>query len=593
MKVSFQRIFAIAAIFVIAVSLFAISVKERQAQTPPSLWSSPVQLTPSGSENWYHGFASNGNVLHMAHGDGTLGYRRSTNEGTTWSQEINLGPGITYLEDPLAAEGLNVYLVYFNNSRTITDFIGPRLVGDLFMRKSSDGGLTWAPTVQLTTAQSGYRMSFAVSGPRLDLTWMDYRSGKWWDVYYRRSLDGGATWQPEVLLVAGTNSVGAGRPQVASFGDSVHLAWMDSRDNQPSCTIETGFVLSICTEVYYKRSLDGGATWGPDMRLTNDLPYSGRPDIAVNASSTVFVSYDQMDGSNGTETYLLRSADNGTAWGAPQNISLNTGDSTHSFVAVSGSNVHLAWHDYRTPSNVEVYYATSSDSGATWSAQENISRAAGDSAVPLLALTPNYIHAVWGDSRSGLEQTWYGRRSLDGTPPPVPDTTPPTQPTGLVVLALSGTSAKVSWNPSTDNVGVESYFVYRCKGTNRTPTTQVATVTGTAYQDNGLPTSSYRHRVCAGDAAGNLSSYSSAVRVTLPGTSSNSTKFVLGGRVRTTANLSVRSWPSTGGLLLGTQGAGSSGTIIGGPYRADNYNWWLVDYDVSPDGWGVEDYLIK
>jgi len=72
----------------------------------------------------------------------------------------------------------------------------------------------------------------------------------------------------------------------------------------------------------------------------------------------------------------------------------------------------------------------------------------------------------------------------------------------------------------------------------------------------------------------------------------SSTKFSMGDRVQTTANLNVRSSPSTSGTLLGTQPTGSLGTVIGGPTFADGFWWWQIDYDVAPDGWSVEDFLI-
>ena len=44
---------------------------------------------------------------------------------------------------------------------------------------------------------------------------------------------------------------------------------------------------------------------------------------------------------------------------------------------------------------------------------------------------------------------------------PCTDSSPPTSPSGLGVVASNETSASLSWNPSTDNVGVVGYGVYR------------------------------------------------------------------------------------------------------------------------------------
>jgi fibronectin type 3 domain-containing protein len=95
---------------------------------------------------------------------------------------------------------------------------------------------------------------------------------------------------------------------------------------------------------------------------------------------------------------------------------------------------------------------------------------------------------------------------------PPADTTPPTVPSGLTATPVSPTQINLSWQGSTDNVGVESYTIHRCQGTGCTTMTQIATVpSGTlSYQDTGLTgNSTYRYAVSASDQAGNDSPLSS------------------------------------------------------------------------------------
>jgi chitodextrinase len=71
------------------------------------------------------------------------------------------------------------------------------------------------------------------------------------------------------------------------------------------------------------------------------------------------------------------------------------------------------------------------------------------------------------------------------------------------------------WTAATDNVGVTGYLIERCPGVACTVFAQIATVTGTTYNDTGLaPNTSYSYRVRATDAAGNLSPYSNVASVT-------------------------------------------------------------------------------
>ncbi|HJP76435.1 MAG TPA: cellulose binding domain-containing protein [Pseudonocardiaceae bacterium] len=88
------------------------------------------------------------------------------------------------------------------------------------------------------------------------------------------------------------------------------------------------------------------------------------------------------------------------------------------------------------------------------------------------------------------------------------DTTPPSVPANLAVSGTTSSSVSLSWSPSTDNVGVAGYRVYR-------DGSQVGTATGTTFTDTGLPAASrHTYTVAAYDAAGNVSAQSSGVTAT-------------------------------------------------------------------------------
>jgi chitodextrinase len=100
---------------------------------------------------------------------------------------------------------------------------------------------------------------------------------------------------------------------------------------------------------------------------------------------------------------------------------------------------------------------------------------------------------------------------------PKPDTTPPTAPANLTATAALATSISLAWTASTDNVGVVEYKMERCSGAACANFAQIATPTGTSFNDTGLAAStSYSYRVRADDAAGNNSAYSNTVTATTP-----------------------------------------------------------------------------
>ena len=97
------------------------------------------------------------------------------------------------------------------------------------------------------------------------------------------------------------------------------------------------------------------------------------------------------------------------------------------------------------------------------------------------------------------------------------DTTPPSAPTNLTATAVSSAQINLSWTASTDNVAVTGYLLERCQGAGCTSFAQIATPTGTTYNDTGrTANTSYSYRVRATDAVPNLSGYSNTASATTP-----------------------------------------------------------------------------
>jgi chitodextrinase len=98
-----------------------------------------------------------------------------------------------------------------------------------------------------------------------------------------------------------------------------------------------------------------------------------------------------------------------------------------------------------------------------------------------------------------------------------PDTTPPSQPQNLTATALSQGQVQLSWDASTDNVGVTAYDIYR------DGTLLASTAPPAGYLDQSVqPGTTYDYYVVARDAAGNSSAPSSDASVTTP---TNTTMF--------------------------------------------------------------------
>jgi chitodextrinase len=98
-----------------------------------------------------------------------------------------------------------------------------------------------------------------------------------------------------------------------------------------------------------------------------------------------------------------------------------------------------------------------------------------------------------------------GNVSPQSTPLPVTtmaDSSAPTRPSGLSSPTQTTTSIDLNWSPSSDDVAVAGYYIYRNDS-------QIGTSPSSSFSDTGLtPDTIYNYKVVAYDGAGNNSSQS-------------------------------------------------------------------------------------
>ena len=150
--------------------------------------------------------------------------------------------------------------------------------------------------------------------------------------------------------------------------------------------------------------------------------------------------------------------------------------------------------------------------------------------------------------------------------PTTPDTQAPTTPGSLSGSVISGTQINLGWTASTDNIAVTGYRLERCQGAGCSNFVEIATPSGTAYNDSSLlPSTTYSYRVRATDAAGNLSSYSNVATATT--TLSISHSVTLSWVASTTPSVSYNVYRST---TSGGPYTKINGSLIAGLSYVDN-----------------------
>jgi hypothetical protein len=266
---------------------------------------------------------------------------------------------------------------------------------EIYYKRSTDGGISWESDERLTNdpAISG-SPALAVSGYILHVVWRDERDGNR-EIYYKRSTDGGLTWSADIRLTAdpAVSSV----PSIAVSGSHVHLIWRDDRDGN--------------TEIYYKRSTDDGLTWKPDQRLTNDVNQSYNPSLATSGSDVHVVWNDDREGY--LKIYYKNSSDGGITWGEDTKL-IDTYLAQLPTVAASGSKIYVAWNELVGTGDFDLYYKRSTDGGQSWEEGQWLTAISGTSKCINLSVSGSIVHAVWEDDREGEYGIYYKRSDDEG-----------------------------------------------------------------------------------------------------------------------------------------------------------------------------------
>ena len=254
-----------------------------------------------------------------------------------------------------------------------------------------DVRLTNDPASSVTTWDNGVH-AIATSGDTVHIVWYDNRDGND-EIYYKRSIDGGLTWGTDTRL---TNDPAVSwYPSITVTGSYVHVTWCDNRDADQ--------------EIYYKRSTDGGNSWGPDTRISYHVGYSWHPTIAISSDGLLLAWYEYT--SPFLDIYYKRSTDGGSTWGSESQLT-NSGKADDESIFATGSIIHVAWYDQRD-GNREIYYKRSTDGGLTWGADTRLTNDPANSVYVCISANDSIVHIGWADNRDG-EYWIYYKRSIDG-----------------------------------------------------------------------------------------------------------------------------------------------------------------------------------
>jgi hypothetical protein len=240
------------------------------------------------------------------------------------------------------------------------------------------------------------------------VVWYDDRDGLP-AIWFNRSLDAGLSWMTGPVRVSQGDAASTS-PDIACTGDSVYVAWEDTRDGELDNR-----------NIYFARSTDGGDTWDDEQLLDDDPDGDGMslgPRIAAIVRAVYVGGSDCNNGAD--DIYAAASHDGGASFALPERVDADEAGSAHSawpqIAAEAGGVVYVAWEDSRAAGS-DVYFARSGNGGGQFEPDVRLDGGDDpgehDSFAPTLGAAEGMVYVAWHDDRAGEYRDIYMNWSQD------------------------------------------------------------------------------------------------------------------------------------------------------------------------------------
>jgi hypothetical protein len=294
----------------------------------------------------------------------TIVLQVSDDEGATWSSPQVMGePGSGQWDPQIVVDpvdGQTVYAAWMQDSKS-----------DIAVGRSDDFGETWSVVIANATNSATDKPILTVRG---DDVYVGYNHAQ--KVWVSASHDGGATFtsvnvNPNGKL--GWSLAGGGTVDPAG---NVYFSWAGYERNGGA----KGDV-----NLYVSKSADGGATWTTILIDRSAAPpdcseylcgwaYLGAQLVMTSdAAGTLYGLWNAGAVDKGPERiYFARSTNGGATWSSRVEVSTAANGVHHAFPAIAAGaagDVRIAWMDARAGTMWNTYYRSSTNGGASWSAE--------------------------------------------------------------------------------------------------------------------------------------------------------------------------------------------------------------------------------
>jgi hypothetical protein len=216
---------------------------------------------------------------------------------------------------------------------------------EIYYKASHNNGTSWSQDVNLTNNPTD---DFApsimqASNGTIWLAWSSIRTGNY-EIFYKTSSNLGTSWSSDTQLTL--DSYRDSRPAIAQMKDGrIWVVWYSDRYGN--------------NEILYK--IYNGSAWSADTRLTTNSMDNSSPAILQTADGAIWIFWSAYDAVQyrTADIYYKQSLDNGATWLSPNQLTTDTGEDVWPAVMQSvDSRVWVVWASNRTGS-WDIFYRTS------------------------------------------------------------------------------------------------------------------------------------------------------------------------------------------------------------------------------------------
>jgi Carboxypeptidase regulatory-like domain len=338
---------------------------------------------------------------------GRQGVYYSTDAGAVWSQTtLPLTTGDSFHSDPTVD--------WTNDGRGWSSTLGINSAGSVLKLRnyvSADNGATWTLDATVSGSQTAVDKQ---------MVWVDHSAsspyfGQMYAIWHnnnpafmnRRTAGSSGTWLAAPIQVSGAESTGTcigGDVKTNSAGD-VFGFWPTTTNRKIMVVKSTNGGASFGTPVQVTTTFDGYDTGIPAMNSRRALIYVSGGAFKTATKNLVYASWTDLSGDAGCtaaanepgsnvastckmRVWFARSTDGGATWSAPSKINnqSSNNDQFSQWMAVDETTGKIGIIYYDTVGDAgrkktDIWYQSSVDDGATWSAAEKVTTAMTDETI--------------------------------------------------------------------------------------------------------------------------------------------------------------------------------------------------------------------